>query len=198
MRRILLDNVTPGMKLGKPLYSADGKILLNAGLELKNSYIERLKNLEVSYIYVEDDLTADIDIPDVVDEKARVEAVAAAKTIMDGIKLGKAVDAGHAKKVANDLVDELCRNRGVLVNFVDMRAKNDYLFSHCVNVCILSVLTGMSMGYDELRLRDLGVGALLHDVGQTQVDGEILNKTQPLTPAEIAEIKNHPDRKSVV
>lgn len=192
MRRILLDNITSGMKLAKPLYTAEGKILLNAGLEIKERYIDRLRDLEVTYIYIEDDLTADIDVPDVVSDQARVEAVTTAKQIMETVKTGRKVDASQAKKIANNLVDELCRNAGALVNFIDMRTKTDYLFSHSVNVCILSVMTGISLGYDELRLRDLGVGALLHDVGKTLVAPEIVNKTERLTLAELEEIRKHP------
>ncbi len=180
-----------GMKLARPLYTADGKILLNAGLELKDRYIERLRSLEVTYVYIEDDLTADIDVPDVVSEQARAEAVATAKRVMDQVKLGRKVDAGEAKRIANTLIDELCRSHGTLVNFIDMRTKADYLFSHSVNVCILSTLTGISLGYDELRLRDLGVGALLHDVGKLMVPPEILNKADRLTIAERDEVRRH-------
>jgi HD-GYP domain-containing protein (c-di-GMP phosphodiesterase class II) len=191
MRRILLENIMTGMKLARPLYTADGKILLNAGLELKDRYIERLRSLEVTYVYIEDDLTADIDVPDVVSEQARAEAVATAKRVMDQVKLGRKVDAGEAKRIANTLIDELCRSHGTLVNFIDMRTKADYLFSHSVNVCILSTLTGISLGYDELRLRDLGVGALLHDVGKLMVPPEILNKADRLTIAERDEVRRH-------
>ncbi|HWQ61513.1 MAG TPA: HD-GYP domain-containing protein [Negativicutes bacterium] len=191
MRRILLENVTTGMKLAKPLYSADGKVLLNAGLELKERYIGRLRDLEVTYVYIEDDLTADIDVPDVVSEKARVEAVANAKQVMDQIKLGRKVDASQAKKIANTLVDELCRSHGTLVNFVEMRTRADYLFNHSVSVCILATMTGISMGFDELRLRDLGVGALLHDVGKLMVPQEIVGKTDRLSLGELEEIRKH-------
>jgi len=191
MRRILLDNVTSGMKLAKPLYSADGKVLLNAGLELKERYIGRLRDLDVTYVYIEDDLTADIDVPDVVSEKARVEAVASAKQVMDQVKLGRKVDASQAKKIANTLVDELSRNHGMLVNFVDMRTRADYLFNHSVSVCILATMTGISLGFDELRLRDLGVGALLHDVGKLMVPQEIVGKTDRLSLSELEEIRKH-------
>lgn len=191
MRRILLDNVTSGMKLAKPLYSADGKVLLNAGLELKERYIGRLRDLDVTYVYIEDDLTADIDVPDVVSEKARVEAVASAKQVMDQVKLGRKVDASQAKKIANTLVDELCHNHGMLVNFVDMRTRADYLFNHSVSVCILATMTGISLGFDELRLRDLGVGALLHDVGKLMVPQEIVGKTDRLSLSELEEIRKH-------
>lgn len=192
MRRILLDNISSGMKLAKPLYNADGMVLLNAGIELQDRFINRLKELDVSYIYVEDDLTQDIDVPDVIGEKTRVEAVSNAKKIMEQIRLGCGVDATQAKKVTNTLVDDLCRNKGVMANFSDMRTRNDYLFAHSVNVCVLSVMTGISLGFDELRLQDLGVGALLHDVGKTEVASEVLNKTGRLTPEESDEIKKHP------
>lgn len=192
MRRILLENITPGMKLAKPLYTAEGIVLLNAGIELTKRFVNRLKELEVTYIYVEDDLTKDIDIPDVIGEKTRLEAVAAAKGLIEQIKVGKGVDAGQAKKVANMLVDELCQNRSLMLNFIDMRTRNDYLFSHIVNVCVLSIMTGINLGFDELRLRDLGVGALLHDVGKILVPEKILNKPGRLTPAEREEVKKHP------
>ncbi|MBP2651304.1 MAG: Metal-dependent phosphohydrolase [Firmicutes bacterium] len=191
MRRILLDNIVPGMKIARPLFSADGKILLNAGMELTERYVDRLKEIDVSYIYIEDELTADIEVPDVVSEKARMEAVSTAKNIMDKVKLGKMVDASQAKKTANNLVDELCRNHGVLVNFMDMRTKSDYLFNHSVNVCILSVMTGISLGYDELRLRDLGVGALLHDIGKLELDQDVLNKKDRLSTTEIEDMRKH-------
>jgi HD-GYP domain-containing protein (c-di-GMP phosphodiesterase class II) len=191
MRRILLDNIVAGMKIAKPLYSADGKILLNAGLEVKDSYVRRLRELDLSYIYVEDELTADIEVPDVVSEKARIEAVNTAKNIMDNVKLGKMVDAGQAKKTANNLVDELCRNKGTLVNFIDLRTRSDYLFNHSVSVCILSIMTGISLGYDELRLRDLGVGALLHDIGKIMLDPDLLNKSDRLTTKELEETRKH-------
>lgn len=180
------------MKLAKPLYTAEGQILLNAGTELKERYVLRLKDLDVTYVYIEDDLTQDIDIPDIISEKVRIEAVCDAKVLMDKVRLGNDIDASAAKMVANALVDELCRNHGALINFIDMRARNDYLFGHSVNVCILAIMTGISMGYDELKLRDLGVGALLHDVGKLQVDQEIINKNGRLTQDEIQNIKKHP------
>jgi HD-GYP domain-containing protein (c-di-GMP phosphodiesterase class II) len=192
MRRILLENISSGMRLAKPLYSAEGQVLLNAGTHLTERYVQRLKEMDVTYIYIEDELTQDIDIPDVISERARIESVVAAKNLMDKVRLGKSVDAMQAKKTTNMLVDELCRSHGTLMNFIDMRTRTDYLYGHAVSVCILSIMTGISLGYDELRLRDLGVGALLHDVGKVQISQDILNKNGRLTHSELEEIKKHP------
>ena len=101
---------------------------------------------------------------------------------MEQIKVGRKVDASQAKKIANTLVDELCRNHGTLVN-LSHADKGRLSFNHSVNVCILATMTGISLSYDELRLRDLGVRALLHDVGKLMVPPEILSKTDRLTLA---------------
>ncbi|HWR39018.1 MAG TPA: HD-GYP domain-containing protein [Patescibacteria group bacterium] len=193
MRRCALQDIRAGMKLARPIYSPDGTILLSAGMELRSSYIERLNVLDISHVYIEDELTQDIDIPDVVDESVRREVVTAARSIIEHSRVGKGIDAERAKKTANMLVDELSSNRGTLVNFTDMRARGEYLFSHVANVCILSIMTGMNLGYDQLRLRDLGVGALLHDVGQIFIPKEIFDKNEKLTQEEVDAIRRHPE-----
>jgi HD-GYP domain-containing protein (c-di-GMP phosphodiesterase class II) len=193
MRRILLDNIAAGMKLARPLYTADGTILLNAGIDLNERFVSRLKEFDLSYIYIEDELTQDIDVQDIISEKTRVEAIAAAKDIMESVKLGRGIDSNQAKKIANMLVDELCAKRGTLLNLIDMRTRSNYLFAHAVNVCVLSIMTGINMGYDEIRLRDLGIGALMHDIGKLQISEEICNKAEALTAEEEAEYKRHPE-----
>lgn len=48
------------------------------------------------------------------------------------------------------------------------------------------------MGYNYQKLKALGVGAILHDIGKARISDEILNKSGPLTPAEYQEIQKHP------
>ncbi|MBC7076240.1 MAG: HD-GYP domain-containing protein, partial [Syntrophomonadaceae bacterium] len=85
----------------------------------------------------------------------------------------------------------LLSNRDILIHMSDIRTFDDYTFAHSVNVCILSLITGITLGYDDLKLRDLGIGALLHDIGKTKIDKEILNKPDDLTKEEFNEIKKH-------
>jgi HD-GYP domain-containing protein (c-di-GMP phosphodiesterase class II) len=47
------------------------------------------------------------------------------------------------------------------------------------------------MGYDEEKLKELGIGAMLHDVGKTRIPIEILNKPGGLTDEEFEIIKKH-------
>jgi len=62
-----------------------------------------------------------------------------------------------------------------------------------VDVCILSILTGITLGYNRLKLRELGIGALLHDIGKVKINKEILNKPGGLSPDELKQIRQHPE-----
>jgi HD-GYP domain-containing protein (c-di-GMP phosphodiesterase class II) len=53
-----------------------------------------------------------------------------------------------------------------------------------VNVCIFSVALGKKLGFDKHQLYELGLGALLHDVGKAKMPVELINKTGPLTTEE--------------
>lgn len=71
--------------------------------------------------------------------------------------------------------------------------QHDYgTFVHSVNVAILSALTGKHLGYREERLKEITLGALLHDLGKLQIPAEILNKTECLKEEEFTLIKQHP------
>jgi HD-GYP domain-containing protein (c-di-GMP phosphodiesterase class II) len=68
---------------------------------------------------------------------------------------------------------------------------DDYTFAHSVNVCVLSIISGIGLGYSISRLKELGVGAILHDIGKLKVPQELLKKPSQLTVEEFEEIKKH-------
>ncbi len=50
---------------------------------------------------------------------------------------------------------------------MDIKTFDGYTFSHCVNVCILSLIIGIKLRLSLNELQELGVGALLHDIGKS-------------------------------
>ena len=65
-----------------------------------------------------------------------------------------------------------------MVGLTTIRDYDEYTFTHSVNVCIFSVAMGKKLGFTKLQLYDLGMTALLHDVGKARVPSEILNKSR--------------------
>jgi HD-GYP domain-containing protein (c-di-GMP phosphodiesterase class II) len=191
-----LELLQPGMIVARSVYTGDGLLLINSGKELKPAYIAHLSNLGISSIYVEDLLLTDVEVEDVIPEKVRVSAVKVLKQQLSGLsRTGDAaypvLDQEKIKRSVAEIVQSLLVNKGVVVNLTDIRLVDDYTFCHSVNVCVLSLLTAITLKYSKLDLELLGVGALLHDAGKVRVPSVILNKPTTLTMEEFAEIKQH-------
>lgn len=191
MRRVAIGLVKPGDKLAKTVYSADGTILLSAGMELKERYIKRLQDFGVPAIYIEDSISEGVVIPDVLQETTRVQSIKFIKESFKAIQVNGKINVKELKKVVNDIVDEILYNKGVLIGLSDIRAIDEYTYGHCVNVCVIAIIIGVALNYNQLRLRDLALGAILHDVGKCKIPKEILNKSEALTREEFEQIKAH-------
>jgi len=193
MKMLPLEYVQEGMKMAKSIYGSNGEILLAAGISLTAFYIKRLKELAIIAVYIEDEETEGIEIDDVVTERTRLEAIKVIKETMTNIKLNSNVDIYKVNQVVNNIIDELLTNKNVLINVIEIRALNDHTFSHSVNVTVLAIITGLSMGFDYEKLKNLALGALFHDIGKTIIPENILLKKEPLTPEEEDLWKTHPN-----
>jgi HD-GYP domain-containing protein (c-di-GMP phosphodiesterase class II) len=78
-----------------------------------------------------------------------------------------------------------------LLALVPLREMDEYTFTHSINVCILNLVQGMSLGFEGQLLHDMGVAAMLHDVGKQFVPEEILNKPGALENEEWEYMRQH-------
>lgn len=192
MRRVSLEYLEPGMKVGRTIYNTDGRPLLVSGMVLNDSYIQRLRDYGIGSVLIKDDMYDEIEEPpDLISEQTRLESVKTVKEVFRNFENKKRIDLKGVQKTVNNLIDEVLSNREILVNFADIRSYDDYTFSHSVQVCVLSIITGIAMGLDQLKLKELGTGALIHDIGKTRLGKELLNKPGDLSPQEYDEIKRH-------
>jgi len=83
-------------------------------------------------------------------------------------------------------------NETSIVGLTTIRDYDEYTFTHSVNVCIFSVALGKKLSLSRLQLYDLGMTALMHDLGKARVSHEILNKTTSLDDNEWKAMQAHP------
>jgi len=76
---------------------------------------------------------------------------------------------------------------------VRLTVKDDYTAEHTRGVALRAVQVGEELGLAPVRLRELAVGGLLHDVGKLAIPNEILQKPGALTDDEFDVIKKHPE-----
>lgn len=193
MRRIALEELQPGMLLSKPLLSPDGKVLLHEGLAMKERYIAYLRHQGISYVYIDDPQTQDIVVEDVITPKLRLEAMKRAQQAVTDFRVGKGVTLDGVKSTISTMIQQLSSKPENMLHFMDIRRKEDYLFAHAVNVCILSVMTGISLGYTKEQLEELGLAAMVHDVGKIRFPKKLSMKNPgKLSEEEKEEYRQHP------
>jgi hypothetical protein len=70
-------------------------------------------------------------------------------------------------------------------------AKDAYTFGHSERVARIAVVLGSDLGLQEDELSDIYLAGLLHDIGKIGIRDAVLGKREPLTPEELAHIKQH-------
>jgi len=195
MRRVPSTALRPGMKVGHAIYNSNGEILLNSHVVLKKSYIDSLIKMGIPAIYIIDESLPEFYVEDIIDEKTRVDTIRLTKHILKDTDFAKSpLSKTQILEVRNsivDIIDQLLEKQHLMVNIVDIRSFDDYLFGHSVNVCVLSLITGISLGYNKAKLMLLGMGALMHDIGKTLLPAKLLNKPGTLTAEEFNIVKQH-------
>jgi HD-GYP domain-containing protein (c-di-GMP phosphodiesterase class II) len=101
-------------------------------------------------------------------------------------------DMRQAKRLVQPIVDSIMRHEFSMVGLTALKEHDEYTYAHCVNVSILAVGMGQVLGLPRQSLADLGVAALLHDIGKTAVPGTVLRKPASLSQEEWALMRRHP------
>jgi HD-GYP domain-containing protein (c-di-GMP phosphodiesterase class II) len=120
------------------------------------------------------------------------EGVAVTRDVIAGVRLGRATRLKRVKRAVQLVVDQVLNNEMSMVGMTTVRDYDEYTFTHSVNVCIFSVALGKKLGFSKVQLYDLGMTALLHDVGKARVPPEVLNKVGGLDEREWKMIQTHP------
>lgn len=199
MRIISTNNLKESMILGKPVFAENGQILLKRNVSLTDFYINNLKKKNIPCVYIEDSLSKDIIIDDVVDPAVKVHAVTNIKNVFDSVspqnnKHGIVPQKSYTKMkdIIDGLINNVKENKGSLFNMVEVLSTDLSLYVHSVNVAILSILTGIGLGFNNSQLHTLAMGALMHDIGKVKVPIDVLNKSGKLTDEEFFQVKKHP------
>ncbi len=125
-------------------------------------------------------------------ERLYRDAVTRMGNLYRDIELVDAARLAEIVSLVDDLLAEVIKDKRLYIELNLMRSHDNYTYVHSVNVALLSSLIGREMGLAGETLRQLVLGALLHDLGKVKIPTAIINKTAPLTEEEYAIIRQHP------
>ena len=119
-------------------------------------------------------------------------SISVAKSILQNAHAGKAVNFRRAKRAVQTMVDIAVEDEFFLLALSTIKNYDEYTYNHSTNVAVLSISFGQHLGLSKQLLGSLGIAALLHDIGKTDIDKAVLNKAGKLTRDEWEIIKSHP------
>lgn len=92
-----------------------------------------------------------------------------------------------------DIVDQQSLDQIKLL-LKDLAEHDFYTYDHSINVCIYSLKFYKIIfpNHDKDQQIDMGLGALLHDIGKSKISNAIINKPSDLTKDEFKKIQEHP------
>src|SRR5665647_1459195 len=195
MRFIPSSCLKSGMIIAKNLYGNNNELMLSKGQVLTDMEINRIRLLEFQGIYITDNISADIEVSNIISSRLGNSTVKAVKDIFMNLE-NKELPFNNEKtrtlkSMVDDIVGKITVNPNAIINMLDLKAFNNYTYYHSVNVAVLSIVIGISLGLNKNELYKLGLGALLHDIGKVFIPKEVLEKKGKLDDEEFKQIQQH-------
>ncbi len=181
-----------GMIIADDIYNNYGAILLHKDSILDLYTIEKLESLGIKHLKVFEEYTPVKTNKTPAIETVYKENVTKFKDMFKDIGNGKSLDTIRVQNIVSDLRSTYTSINDILQSLNSVRNIDDYTYSHSLNVSLLSSLISQWLGLDDTQCRLISYCGLLHDIGKSKIDPEILNKPGPLTESEFEEIKKHP------
>lgn len=211
MHKVYVDDLRPGMVLGKEIHNDRGQVLLTRGIALTPRYIDALKSLGFYAVYIRDGIADDVVPEDIISDEVRFavtkhlrhlyfiaqNAPAASPDIRQRTAVTNLVrdampEVAQLYRDVEAIIDRAASAQ-VLSGITSLKNHDNYTFEHSVEVTVAAVLLGLRLHLMPFELNQLAMGCLCHDIGKMAIPREILQKSGPLTEEELAVVRQHPE-----
>ncbi len=192
MRIISVDSVKGHELLAKDIVNDNNLVLMTAGTIVKREYISRLKDLDIEFIYVEDELAEGVRLTESLELQIKEQCQEAVREILTKYSYHTDSELEEIITIADDIMYDIMQEPEVMYNLSSIRNKNEGTYSHSLNVCALSVILAFKLKLPKKKVREIAIGCLLHDIGYTYITMDYTSLIMDeCTEKEQKEIKKH-------
>ena len=177
--------------LARDILTDDFQTILPAGAVLKPAYIEKLKELNISKVFIKENCSEE----DMVILKTETE-----NHIKEKVRdiLGRHTYHHNEElkalcETADNIIISIVEEDDVIERVFDIKERSADIYEHSMSLCTMAVLTALKLKQPENIIHDIGVGCLLHDIGLRYLTIDYENQNlSSLSEADMAEFKKHP------
>jgi len=98
-----------------------------------------------------------------------------------------------SQDIVDGFVNLILQEESTIESIIQIAAHDYYTHTHSINVSVYTLSLAKFIGLKDKDLADIGMSSMLHDLGKSKVDWEIINKNGKLTEDEFMQMKKHPE-----
>jgi HD-GYP domain-containing protein (c-di-GMP phosphodiesterase class II) len=172
-----LKELKVGDLLAKSVFDSDYSILLADSTVLTTDYIEKLKQLGITEVYIHDENYRNDEEMTIMKEEIVEFFHEKVKSVMEKHIYIRNQDLQRLNETANDIVNKILEEKDVMNRVYDIRERSTDLYEHSISTCALATLVSLKLRMDKTTVHDISVACLLHDIGLRYLSFDIEDKT---------------------
>lgn len=179
--------------LARAILTSELRILLSEETILRPEYIQKIKNLGITEVYIKDN--SQVHAQEVVFLKSEVKDFFRdrVKNILEKHTYSRNEELMELSQTADHIITNILQEEEVVEKIYDIKERSADIYEHSISTCSLATLTAVKLNLSKEIVHDIGVGCLLHDLGLRYLTIEYENKDiSSLSKIELAEYKKHP------
>ena len=187
-----VEELVPGMEIAENIFNDWGAIIIAENSILDHSLIKGLNMLGIKRIKT---YRKAYDVWDRSFEEFKIrytQNLILIREVIQDLYTGKPLDMGKINAITRSINEKNYEGIDILKFIGEGRVADEYIYTHCINVAMLSMLIARWLRLGEEETEEVEKAGLLHDIGKSRIAPSIVNKPGPLLPHEFEEIKKHP------
>ncbi|MBN1524629.1 MAG: HD-GYP domain-containing protein [Spirochaetales bacterium] len=213
MKSIRADSLMPDSTFTEPLFLDENYILLSPDTSVDEALIERLKKWNYENLFTNgvavgkteiadssDHKTIELTLDEDIKQKSDQEQIT--RFYFDFLSFTKdffisymnrnELNMGSLTEKVKTVIEQVKKHRDFILRFNEMKYPTDnYLYNHSVNSTLLALAIGSILKLPPHKLIELGIAAVLHDIGMLRIPPNLYMTNKPLTPVEKKTIMAH-------
>ena len=193
MKIVKVDNLKGGEVLAKPILTKEYKILLSEELVLRPEYIDKIRDLGITEVFVKDEEL--VKTQEVVLLKSDIEEgfKRQVRNIIEKHTYNNNQELVELSGTADGIISKILEEDDVIEQIYDIKERSSDIYEHSINLCSLATLTALKLNLAKERVHDIAVGSLLHDLGLRYMTISYQNQNlDSLSKVELSEYMKHP------
>ncbi len=112
--------------------------------------------------------------------------------IYQTVRSRKKLEMAGINEIVDGFINAFNSQSDAFMAIAPLRSMDEYTYTHSTNICMLNLAQAKVLGIEGQLLNDIGIAAMLHDVGKMFISPDILSKSGQLTEEEWQIMQQHP------